>query len=107
MKMLKDKETGEKSLAKGKVSDLYKKYGDPRLLALLEFWTVNDVVTRYFNEAWITKSTGRIHPTYSMHAAMHRWSCVKPNMQQQRKPEKEVIEMEVGDEGTSNEDNRS
>jgi len=93
MKMLKDKDSGKDSLAKGKVADLYKKYGDPRLLKLLEFWEVDGVTTRYFKEAWITKETGRIHPTYSMHSAMHRWHCSDPNMQQQRKPEKEVIEI--------------
>jgi len=92
MKMIKNRETGKDSLAKGKVADLYKKYGDPRLLKLLEFWDMDTVISRYFKEAWITKATGRIHPTYSMHSAMHRWHCSDPNMQQQRKPEKEVVE---------------
>lgn len=91
MRMLKDRETGKESLAKGKVADLYKKYGDPRLRQLLEFWEMDTVISRYFKEAWITKKTGRIHPTYSMHSAMHRWHCTRPNMQQQRKPEKEVL----------------
>lgn len=100
MKMLKDRETGKESLAKGKVADLYKQYGDPRLLQLLEFWEMDTVTSRYFKEAWITKTTGRIHPTYSMHSAMHRWHCLKPNMQQMRKPEKQVIEIEEVTDGT-------
>ena len=92
MKMLKDKETGKDSLAKGKVADLYKKYGDPRLLKLLEFWEMDTVISRYFKEAWITKATGRIHPTYSMHSSMHRWHASDPNMMQQKKPEKEIVD---------------
>lgn len=84
-----DRKTKKESLAKGKVADLFKKYQDPKLAALLEFWENDTVMVRYFKEAKVTPETGRIHSIYAMHAAKHRWSCKKPNMQQQKKPEEE------------------
>jgi uracil-DNA glycosylase family 4 len=93
MEMLKDRETKKESLAKGKVADLFKKYSDPKLLKLLSFWEDATVISRYFKDAWVSKRTGRIHPQYAMHAAKHRWSCSKPNCQQLKKPEREVIDV--------------
>ena len=79
---------GKTSLAKGVVSKLLKKYNDPRLAQLLNYWSKSTAVSRYFKEAWISPATGRIHSVYSMHSAKHRWSCQKPNMQQTKRPEK-------------------
>jgi hypothetical protein len=76
-----------KSLDKGKVAALAKKYADPRLMRLLEFKRRDTICTRYFAKLPVTRSTGRIHSTYSMHAAKHRWSSNDPNAQQFMRPE--------------------
>jgi hypothetical protein len=75
------------SLDKGKVAALAKKYADPRLMRLLEFKRRDTICTRYFAKLPVTRATGRIHSTYSMHAAKHRWASNGPNAQQFMRPE--------------------
>ena len=75
------------SMDKGSVAKLAKRYNDPRLMRYLEFKQKDTIVTRYFTNPQVTKKTERIHSTYSMHAAKHRWSSNGPNAQQFARPE--------------------
>jgi hypothetical protein len=83
------KKDGGFSLDKGAVDRLIEKYHDIRLIRYKEFTELDTIMKMYFKEARAVKETGRVHATFSMHAAMHRWSASDPNVQQQLKPDEE------------------
>ena len=95
MKLLKDegkeiptskKRKGEESFDKAAIEKLAVKYNDQRMVKLLEFKSLDKVISTYFKEARIG-SDGRVHGNFNMHAAKHRWSCTDPNQQQVKRPE--------------------
>jgi uracil-DNA glycosylase len=87
------------SLDKGAIEKLAVKYNDPRMFKLLEFKKRDTVVVRYYRDAKTSPKTGRVHATFSMHSAMHRWHCTKPNQQQVKRPEDLiVVDPETGEE---------
>lgn len=86
------KKTHAESLDKAAIEKLAVKYADPRMVRLLEFKSMDTVLTRYFREAR-TSSDGRVHANFNMHGAMHRWHSTEPNQQQVKRPE--VINGEV------------
>jgi uracil-DNA glycosylase family 4 len=88
MQMLKDKESGNDTVAKGALGKLFEKYKHGVLKKILEFNSLNTVVGLYFKEAKTSKVDGRIHSEFKMHAAKHRWSSTKPNVQQFKRPER-------------------
>jgi len=89
----------KESLDKGAIEKLAVKYGDPRMVRLLEFKKRDTVVVRYYRDAKTSSNTGRVHATFSMHSAMHRWHCTKPNQQQVKRPEDLiVVDPESGEE---------
>jgi len=81
----------KESLDKGAIEKLAVKYGDPRMVRLLEFKKRDTVVVRYYRDAKTSSNTGRVHATFSMHSAMHRWHCTKPNQQQVKRPEDLIV----------------
>ena len=80
------------SFDKAAVKSIATTYQDTRLFSLLEFRKQDKVATTYFKEAKVSQKTNRVHASYHMHSAMHRWHSTDPNQQQVLKPQRIVTE---------------
>src|SRR3972149_643194 len=80
------------SFDKAAVKSIATTYQDARLFRLLDFRQRDKVATIYFAEAKVSPKTNRVHASYHMHSAMHRWHSTDPNQQQGLKPQRIVTE---------------